>query len=417
MEVFWPEDQKFYSGRVVQFDRAKNTHTILYEDGEVETLDLAEERFQLPKPLPKIRGARRIAPWAAHLRIHMNNLLEDADAKDVEAVSALMSTSLAEETYRNYDKKTKEFFKFCRLKQQCPLPASKATGMLYVLYLKEKGTVSAESFQPYFSAVNTLHVELGFEPPLVGELITRLRRGVQYSQVPDEDKSRRLWLPAKHALAMLRYAEDMKISSTSSKEELEIFRALTYTATQFAWFSRSDTTTALRNGDIDIDDSITLLAVSQKGRKANKWKPVYRIPKDAVPQLEKVLQKFKALKKLEKDKLAGLPFWRLPHEDHKESRMAAGLGDEFLKLSLSTLGISAPAGFSYTGHSTRSGAATESNALGVSLTTICFWGDWSSKSHTVQDYIDPSCPPSPEARVFFGWMLPHIGISLNGNPS
>ena len=64
-----------------------------------------------------------------------------------------------------------------------------------------------------------------------------------------------------------------------------------------------------------------------------------------------------------------------------------------------------PAGEAWSGHSLRKGAASGAGAIDVALFRICFVGGWSIKSRAVFDYIDATCPASPAARRFFGWLL------------
>ena len=69
-------------------------------------------------------------------------------------------------------------------------------------------------------------------------------------------------------------------------------------------------------------------------------------------------------------------------------------------------GAAAPQGETWSGHSLRKGAASASDAIGVSLAKICYVGGWSSKSDAVKDYIDPTCPACDAGRRYFGWLLP-----------
>ena len=64
-----------------------------------------------------------------------------------------------------------------------------------------------------------------------------------------------------------------------------------------------------------------------------------------------------------------------------------------------------PQGEAWTGHSLRKGAASGAGAIDVALFRICYVGGWSVRGGAVQDYIDASCPDTPAARRFFGWLL------------
>ena len=78
--------------------------------------------------------------------------------------------------------------------------------------------------------------------------------------------------------------------------------------------------------------------------------------------------------------------------------------DTWLDVILGHLGLSPPAGETWSGHSLRKGAASGAGALDVALFRICYMGGWSIKSCAVHDYIDATCPDTPAARRFFGWL-------------
>ncbi|KAM7261423.1 hypothetical protein ACFE04_008790 [Oxalis oulophora] len=52
IKVWWPEDRQFYGGIIQQYNAQKKTHTILYDDGDKETLNLQKEKWHVI-----IRGA------------------------------------------------------------------------------------------------------------------------------------------------------------------------------------------------------------------------------------------------------------------------------------------------------------------------------------------------------------------------
>nr|ABC94594.1 AF-4 domain containing protein-like protein [Oryza sativa Indica Group] len=47
IKVWWPLDKKFYEGVVESFDSSKRRHTVLYDDGDVEVLNLAKEKWEI----------------------------------------------------------------------------------------------------------------------------------------------------------------------------------------------------------------------------------------------------------------------------------------------------------------------------------------------------------------------------------
>ena len=44
------------------------------------------------------------------------------------------------------------------------------------------------------------------------------------------------------------------------------------------------------------------------------------------------------------------------------------------------------------------------NSIGVALNKICHYCGWAQAARAVHDYIDASCPATPAARRFFGWL-------------
>ncbi|EER88261.2 hypothetical protein BDA96_10G149900 [Sorghum bicolor] len=47
IKVWWPLDKRFYEGAVQSYDSSKKKHTVLYDDGDVEVLSLAKEKWVL----------------------------------------------------------------------------------------------------------------------------------------------------------------------------------------------------------------------------------------------------------------------------------------------------------------------------------------------------------------------------------
>ncbi|CAI9274904.1 unnamed protein product [Lactuca saligna] len=47
VKVWWPDDHKYYEGVIESFDSAKNKHKVSYVDGDVETLNLKKEKWEI----------------------------------------------------------------------------------------------------------------------------------------------------------------------------------------------------------------------------------------------------------------------------------------------------------------------------------------------------------------------------------
>ena len=45
--IYWPDDDEWYCGRVQQYEAREGKHAVLYDDGVLESLDLAEESLHI----------------------------------------------------------------------------------------------------------------------------------------------------------------------------------------------------------------------------------------------------------------------------------------------------------------------------------------------------------------------------------
>ncbi|GLJ39348.1 hypothetical protein SUGI_0803510 [Cryptomeria japonica] len=55
VRVWWPLDKSFYPGRIINYIPATQEHTILYDDGEKETLIMSNEKWELDLTIPSIQ--------------------------------------------------------------------------------------------------------------------------------------------------------------------------------------------------------------------------------------------------------------------------------------------------------------------------------------------------------------------------
>ena len=78
----------------------------------------------------------------------------------------------------------------------------------------------------------------------------------------------------------------------------------------------------------------------------------------------------------------------------------------WVSLTLDELGIRAPPGFAYLGHSLRSGGSSAAEAIGVSRFRGNWLGGWAQAGRTRElHYLDPSVLPTPAAYSLLGWLL------------
>jgi len=66
VEVYWPEDKTYYTGEVVAFNRSLNKFEVAYDDGDMENLNFAEEKWRFLSP--KIRKHACLPPSPVDIR-------------------------------------------------------------------------------------------------------------------------------------------------------------------------------------------------------------------------------------------------------------------------------------------------------------------------------------------------------------
>eukprot|EP00854_Cymbomonas_tetramitiformis_P034111 gene34111-biopygen13323 len=224
IEVFWEDDDCFYPGVVKEFNKDGKAH-VLYDDGDEETLDLSKENF-------KIIGSSTVSVTAngavdtdnenvdsgGNYKMNkrggaVENFLthslcerwrsELGQSRLTELAVKMQRKSLLDTTLSNYGPKARRFIHFCVQQRRPWLPATEATVVLYIASVLEDGSVRAASMQPYLSAINNYHEDLGFPGPAKGRAVNRAVKGMATIQaelaVEDETiETPRTWLPVGH---------------------------------------------------------------------------------------------------------------------------------------------------------------------------------------------------------------------------
>ena len=420
VSIWWPDDAASYEGVVVDFDVPTKTHTIHYDDGDTESLNLAEEKFEVI--VPPVQQTKKLAAWAEGIQQHVAAELAQEGASETETadITELICSALADTTITNYKSKVQRFVTFCTTKGLQPLPCSRGTALRYMRDLHDSTSISTTSYNVYTAAVNSWHTDLGYQPPFNDHLVNRAQQGSESLLNTESEAVKRYWIPADAVSQVLDLAlslfasKPLRNSSQLAAEmdptvfgRVQLLRACVFLSTQFAFFCRSDTGTSALNSHVAISShGITLLAVKQKGKRRSKFKPVYRIPVGAIEGLDVLLRKWVQLKKTWKQNGPDETFWGIPGDT--QSKFTNVQGTEWTRLALDAVGAEPPMDFKYDGHGSRSGSSTAANAIGVALTRICFMADWSIQSSAVHDYIDLSAPATEGARRFFGWLLPSL---------
>jgi hypothetical protein len=77
----------------------------------------------------------------------------------------------------------------------------------YVAWLGQRGTVAAESLQPYISTINILLLDHALPLVVLGPLVTGVRKGLSNCQEDSQPRLQRMPLPSPVALAILELAK------------------------------------------------------------------------------------------------------------------------------------------------------------------------------------------------------------------
>lgn len=306
-----------------------------------------------------------------------------------------------ENTWASYHSKLNRWIDFCTVVYPasghtplCPCPASTASVLAYLGYLQDEGLVHHGSLQPYLSAINSLHSDLGFPTPAAGPLVRLARKG--FGEVEgelDPDRKQREALPADIALRIFRLG--------MRTQDLDLVRKCTCLCLQFAFFARGDTGVQALRMDLALDAQG--LHWRERTKTLGRWKLATLTvpwPSDDRACLHQLLLRWlQATMNLPREDL----LWRLPNERISRAWPASVIST-WLDDVLTILDVSPPPGVLWSMHSMRSGGATAALSIGADVLTIARWGIWASIS-SVQLYADPLTPPSDGAVFFFGHLL------------
>ena len=314
--------------------------------------------------------------------------------------------------------------------------------MRYVAYLGQRGTISASSLRPYLEGVRALFTDQGLPAPDQGTtLVTQAVRGLQAHQhdaAPPENERSPVpaWLiydalqlaarllPSGPAGARTR---SRAASALVSRADLETARACLAVVVTFLFFHRPDYAVRIVARQLVVHDGGAGRGVelvhTPHGTKQDRLSTFadttprrypaaqFATPHPRAAGLEGVdicdlLLRYAAVQ--------GPPlqdpdrrFWALPGED--PARWSARTFDGWLQHVAASLSPPAvpPAGYKWTGHSLRKGAASAAAALGVPRHLIEHLGVWASGSRTLGlHYISPEVQPSAAAWFFFGGLAP-----------
>ena len=139
--------------------------------------------------------------------------------------------------------------------------------------------------------------------------------------------------------------------------------------------------------------------------------PVLSIPAGCVAGLAGLIEKWDNIRSqlrlptTSEGQPSKVGYYRLPWE-MRQAKWPQSKMNDFIKLACAACAVSAPAGFRYTYHQLRHGAATGMSSLGVPLITAKTFGRWSVSGTTYETTYAHPAPATLGARRLFGWLLP-----------
>jgi hypothetical protein len=289
----------------------------------------------------------------------------------------------------------------------------------YTAWLALLGTVAASSLQPYFSAVNKFFRYHQRQHIAVGDLLADAKRGLEILQHRLIPATTRLPLPAPVALTILLAADTLRLTlpwTPAALPQLQRFKACLAICVNYTFSCRAKTGARCQTGDLIVDrpsQQIYLFVRKSKGdqRRDASEKPVIAIPVAANPFLADLLDYYTEHRAAFCPKFYNKPpplaFGSFSPSEPSADWGAASTISAWLSLALLTVNSSAPAGFKWTSHSLRKGAASAASCIGAPLPVIKFMGGWAKNSFVTEGkYIDPTMARTHAAWRFFGWLTP-----------
>ena len=313
-------------------------------------------------------------------------------------------------TQRSYADKWAKFVHFCTTVQReagcrslCPLPAKPSTVVCYIAWLSEQ-KIKEKSLNPYKSAINQAHSDMGYRKPAEGDQLRLLRKGYAALEGHGVDPVARVPVPA----AAIDEVLDLGLRT----DEMPVLRACAAVVLAFAFFHRGDTGHKLLARHISVHAHGISISPRAKTLPLNVAYPLTRFESarfDPESRVWRLLKKWQDYAKTYQKPDSS--FWALPRETAK--RFPATIIDTWLKSCLLAVGRKPQPGEKYSGHSLRKGGASAANAVGVQLPAIMAFGVWKSLA-AAQLYISPLVTADLAAFRFFGWMLPRTFAELQG---
>jgi hypothetical protein len=271
----------------------------------------------------------------------------------------LMTAGRRANTWLGYAGKLKRWEDFCAQAGVRPFPAQPAHVLCYLGYLQEEGVVKAGSLQPYISALNSWHADMGLAKPAVGQAINMLRRGYGEVQGDEDDEAVRARRP------IPAYVMRALLTLAHSTPSLPIRRAATASVLCYTFMLRADSCVRLKHHHVSFTSQGLALQLHVKTRGRDVSTTVHRPGHDEVYHL---LRDWVRMCRAP----GQVALWALPDRQH--DTFTSPCINRWFQASCDILGLRPPQGEKWVGHSHRSGGATAALSIDASLPAIARFG-------------------------------------------
>lgn len=290
------------------------------------------------------------------------------------------------------------FVSFCQASGYDYLPATTETVACYVGFTLERGTVAPGTIQSYLTPINSVHTIMGWDKPAVGPLIVAVRQGYAraYANLHLGLRVKRVSLPA---AVLLRFARlGLTTNDVAFRRRLA---GLTMTALTF---SRPGGGANLLHKDVALnEDAIHIQIPDYKhGGRADRERILIDVKRRPRPMpdapFDLVYGHFKAVQLCTGD--GDQPFY---NKIGDLRALPTEVATVWMREGLHLLGIDAPEGAVYSGHSLRALGATAYRAIGGELDAIAQLMGMKDKATDVvsASYVDSLAQPDDAAREMY----------------
>ena len=310
----------------------------------------------------------------------------------------------AASTVSSYGTGVRRFLEYCAASGLVPLQATTADILRYISWLALQGTVHAKSIRGYLTSLNGYFRDHLVEPVALGRLVTDALHALAVRQHSVSSAPKSVLIPAATVYSIYEHAT--QLMAEGSLAAMEPVRDACATVFSFIFFNRSGTTRHVLRKDISTDGQS--LVYCERQAKGKDHLTAEELPVFVVdhPQLAALFHSYSAyLAAYCAAHSAAIPavFFALPSE--QPSTWTAATQTGWLQSACLQVGHKPPAGFAWTSHSLRHGAAAAARAEQWQFEEISKYGGWAVGSTTLQTvYLRVPVRPCPASAFFFGWL-------------